>query len=399
MNVNRMRSIDRRLGVPLCRLAALLRPLLPRPVHPPRRVLFIELSEMGSAILADPALRALRKALDAELFFAIFRRNRTSLRLLDTVPEEHVFGIRDDSLAALAADTLGFLRWTRKHRIDAVVDLELFSRFTALLTAFSGAAYRVGFDAFHGEGLYRGRWLTHPVLYNPHLHMARNFMALARALTHPQPQAPYSKTRIDDEDIRLARAQISDASRTAVREQVRRAYPWYDPGAHRLVLVNPDMTEWIPQRRWMPDRYAEVIWKVLESYPDSLVLVTGSRTEHPAAGALVSRVDNPRCLNFAGALRLTELPALYELAAVMLTGDSGPAHFAAVTDLPTYVIFGPETPALYGALGNTRCIHAGLACSPCVTAANHRRSACRDNVCLKAITVEQVFARLRETLD
>ena len=61
-----------------------------------------------------------------------------------------------------------------------------------------------------------------------------------------------------------------------------------------------------------------------------------------------------------------------------------PGHFAAITDMPTFVIFGPETPALYGSLGKTTPIYAGLACSPCVSASNHRKTACMDNVCLRA---------------
>jgi ADP-heptose:LPS heptosyltransferase len=57
----------------------------------------------------------------------------------------------------------------------------------------------------------------------------------------------------------------------------------------------------------------------------------------------------------------------------MVTNDSGPPHFAAITEMPTYVIFGPETPALYGSLGRTTPIYAGLACSPCVSASNQSK--------------------------
>src|SRR5262249_43816885 len=56
----------------------------------------------------------------------------------------------------------------------------------------------------------------------------------------------------------------------------------------------------------------------------------------------------------------------------MITNDSGPAHFASITEMPTFVLFGPETPQFYGPLGQTTPIYAGLACSPCVAATNHR---------------------------
>jgi len=66
--------------------------------------------------------------------------------------------------------------------------------------------------------------------------------------------------------------------------------------------------------------------------------------------------------------------------------------------LRTFVLFGPETPALYGSLGNSTPLYAGLACSPCVSATNHRKTPCRDNVCLQAISVETVLAQLRPAL-
>ena len=84
---------------------------------------------------------------------------------------------------------------------------------------------------------------------------------------------------------------------------------------------------------------------------------------------------------------------------MMLTNDSGPGHFSSVTDLHTFVLFGPETPLLYGSLGNSTPIYAGLACSPCVSATNHRKTPCRDNVCLRVIRPEPVLAKIRAVLD
>src|SRR6516162_2021655 len=96
----------------------------PRPV---RRILFVELSEMGTTILAEPAMRKARAHFPATLYFVIFARNVGSLELLGTVPRDSIFTISDRSLFALARDTLALLQWTRRKKIDTVVDLELFS--------------------------------------------------------------------------------------------------------------------------------------------------------------------------------------------------------------------------------------------------------------------------------
>src|SRR5689334_19324774 len=401
MNVDTMRRIDRWAGVPLCAAATLLVRLRdafrPRAARPARRILFVELSEMGTTILAEPAMRKARTKLSAELFFVIFKRNAGSLDLLGTFPRDNVFTISDKSLFALARDTLGFLRWCRAKDIDTVVDLELFSRFTALLSGLSGAERRVGFHRFHNEGLYRGAMLTHRVAYNPHIHIAKNFIALVDALTAPAPTTPYSKTVIGDDQLKVALPSPGGDVRDRLLERIRALVP-FDPARQRLVLINPNASEMLPHRRWMAERYGVLIRRLLASHDDVLVAVTGAPSERDEAEAL-ARAAGPRCVSIDGKTRLAELPALYAHATLMVSNDSGPAHFAAASGLRTIVLFGPETPKLYQPLGPSRAIYAGLACSPCVSAHNHRKTACTDNVCMQAISVDEVYAVVCEELS
>lgn len=402
MKHDTMRRIDRWAGVPLCAIATALlaigqwlRPIVPRPM---RRLLFIELSEMGSTILADPAMRKARARLGAEIYFVIFSQNAGSLALTGTISSSNVFIIRNSSLWHLFLDALAFILWARRTGIDTVLDLELFSRFTALLTGLSGADRRVGFYRFHSEGLYRGEMLTHRVAYNPHIHIAKNFIAQIEALLSATPSVPYAKTLISDEELTIALPPTSLSARTALLTRIRVLAPAFDPARHRLVLINPNVNEQLPLRRWPPERFSELIRRILATHDDVLVLLTGAPSERAEAQKLASHCASDRCIIFAGHSALADLPALYALAAVMVTSDSGPAHFAAASGLPTIVLFGPETPSLYQPLGNSKVIYAGLACSPCLSASNHRKSACTDNVCMQAISVDQVFAVVADAL-
>jgi ADP-heptose:LPS heptosyltransferase len=403
MNVDTMRRIDRLAGIPLCAFATVLLCTLEsvriRPERAVRRILFIELSEMGSTILAEPAMRKARARLQAELFFVIFKRNVSSLELFGTISGSNVFTIRDDSFWHLTADTLRFLLWTRRMSIDTVVDLELFSRFTGLLTGLSGADRRIGFYRFHNEGLYRGEMLTHRVAYNPRMHIAKNFIALINALISTEPQIPYSKTLISDDELELRPAPPREERRKAMLDRIRALAPAFDPDRLRLVLINPNAGQLLPHRRWMPERFTELIHRVLATYEDVFVLITGTLDECEGSDRIAATSANSRCVSFAGHSELTDLPAIYALAAVMITNDSGPAHLAAATGLPTIVLFGPESPTLYLPLGNSRPIYAGLACSPCVSASNHRKTACNDNVCMRAITVDEVFGAMTQVLS
>lgn len=409
ISVNTMRAIDHWVGVPLCAIVSPLIALMDgiknifgRDNATPKKLLFIELSEMGSAILVDPAMRN-AQARGAELFFLIFKSNRASLTLLNTVKPENIFTIDSSSLGGLIKDTLRFLIVARYRRIDTVIDLELFSRFTALLTGLCGARRRVGYHIFHGEGLWRGFMLTRKVHYNPHIHITKNFLSLIHAAFAKEIEVPFSKIHIPDSEVRLEQAIIHQSVLEKVRARIEKmakdAGITYTQGKERLILINPNASDLLPQRRWAQQRFSELIQAVHQHYPNDLILITGSPAEFVYVDKVRSVANVKNALNFAGQVSFAELPPLYTLSDVMVTNDSGPGHFSAVTPLRTVVLFGPETPALYGSIGNSIAITANLACSPCVSAANHRKTPCHDNVCMQAITVDQVLDKVRVQLQ
>jgi len=403
MNVDTMRNIDHYAGVPLTFLGTIIKKTIDFLITPkaikPKNVLLIELSEMGSAIIVDPAMRKLQANIEGELFFVIFSKNAVSLELLGTVKKENVFLIDESSIANLAISAIKFLSWCRNNKIDSVIDLELFSRFTALLAATCGAVNIVGFHSFHNEGLYRGDFLTRKVSYNPHQHIAKNFIALVDSLLTQKQELPYLKRVIDDSEIVIAKADVSDEEKNTITDIISNMYEDFNKDKNPVILVNSNASDLLPQRRWDKENYGDVIKKVLAYNENAIILLTGSPAEKDGAQMLADYVNDKRCINFAGAVKFLQLPHLYSVCAFMLTNDSGPAHFASITDMHTFVIFGPETPALYGSLGPTTPIYAGMSCSPCVSASNHRKTPCSDNQCIKIITPDWVFNTLKFKLD
>jgi len=403
MNVDTMRAVDHYVGVPLAFLGTIYDKIVGaitgRQKVKAKNVLLVELSEMGSAIIVDPAMRKLKANIEGELFFVIFSKNKISLQLLNTVKEENIFTLDESSIVSLITSAWQFLFWCRKNKIDSVIDLELFSRVTALLTGFSGASNRVGFHAFHNEGLYRGDFLTHKVAYNPHQHIAKSFVALVDALLSEKEEIPYTKRVIPDDEIVIAKATVTEDEKREVLEIISGMYEGFDPLINPVILVNSNASDLLPQRRWDRENYGEVINKILAANDKAIVLLTGAPAEFDGAQLLADYVNDKRCINFAGGVKFLQLPHLYTVSAFMLTNDSGPAHFASITDMHTFVIFGPETPALYGSLGPTTPIFAGMACSPCVSAANHRKTPCSDNQCIQVITPEWVFNTIKPKLD
>ena len=403
MNVDMMRKVDYYVGIPLAFIGTILDKILnifrSNDFVKPKNVLLIELSEMGSAIIVDPAMRKLKANIEGELFFVIFSKNKISLDLLKTVKSENVYMLDESSIGSLIISAIKFIFWCRKMKIDSSIDLELFSRVTALLTFVSGAKNRVGFHAFHNEGLYRGDFLTKKVAYNPHQHIAKSFVALVDALLNPNQEIPYTKRIIPDSEIQIAKAVIDSADQKEVLSIIASKYAGFDAAINPVILVNSNASDLLPQRRWDRKNYCEVIKKILAYNDKAIILLTGAPAEFDGAQILADCVNDKRCINFSGGVKFLQLPTLYSLSAFMLTNDSGPAHFASITDMHTFVIFGPETPALYGSLGPTTPIFAGMACSPCVSAANHRKTPCSDNHCIQVITPDWVFNTLKFKLD
>jgi ADP-heptose:LPS heptosyltransferase len=286
---------------------------------------------------------------------------------------------------------LSALKRIRGLRVDAAIDLECFSRSSAALTFLSGATSRVGFHTFFGEGPYRGDLMTHRLLYNPYIHTSQNFQLMVEALEQPPGKLPTFDGSIPDANAALPVYTAKPADLENVRAIVRREYG--HPKVPPLILLNPNASDLLPLRKWPTDRYVELARLLLERFTEVTIAMTGSPLEAQAIEMVAARVNSPRCFSLAGTTPLRQLVVLYSLAELLITNDSGPAHFASMTPVTVITLFGPETPHLFRALTPRSIpIWMQLPCSPCVNAYNNRQSPCRDNICMKSITVDHVFA-------
>ena len=93
---------------------------------------------------------------------------------------------------------------------------------------------------------------------------------------------------------------------------------------------------------------------------------------------------------------INELPlflAVLKRAAVFVSGDTGPLHFAAGLGVPTISLFGPSSPARWAPIGERHRALAGAACS-----CDGNSAVCqRDVHCLGAISPEQVWECLKSS--
>jgi ADP-heptose:LPS heptosyltransferase len=401
MDVRFQKMVDRWAGIPLCAALSVghavrrfIRGGMPAP--PPRRILVILLSEMGSLVLAEPMFRRLRDRYPAaEIHMMLFKRNRQLLDLLGVVQPEHVITIRDDSLGNLIQDLWQAIQRMWTVRFDAVVDCELFSRISAILSGLSGARSMTGFHRHTQEGLYRGSFMTSPVPYNPYRHLSHQLVTLVDAIdspAHPRgkdgsPRDAYVPPVFEPEPGELER-------------EVGALHRDHPVAAGRSIVMLYPSGGLLPIRAWPIEHYARVAKALLAE--GHVVVVIGMPDDRALADRLRAMCGNdPNLLNLAGYTRsVRHLMTLFHRASLLITNDGGPGQFAAMTPLHTIVFFGPETPALYRSWSpSAHAFFTQLPCAPCLTAYNHRSSPCDgDNQCLKRIQPAEVITKAREML-
>src|SRR6266480_4981017 len=397
-----LQRTDRWVGVPLCAILTILRRIFESAGRPGsrqvQRILFVKFAEQGSTVLAYPAIsRAIEMVGRENVYFVVFEDNRFILDAMEIIPDENVITIATKDLFGLAASALRAVLRVRRIGIDAVVDMEFLTRFSAMLTFMTGAKSRVGFHTFFGDGPYRGNLMTHRLLYNPHLHTSQMFEAMVEALSRDPAVLPtFDFTPSANQQLarfRPSPSEVAEINTLLQRENTR-------IGSAPLILLNPNASDLLPLRRWPPLRYVELARRLLQRYPDLFIGFTGAPTEAAPNNQLADEVGSRRVIPLAGKTTLRQVLVLYARSEILVTNDSGPAHFASMTPIHVVTLFGPETPALFAARSpNATTLWAGIACSPCVNAYNNRQSVCRNNLCMQAITVNDVFKEVTGIYD
>ena len=397
MKLQTQRFIDRWVGQLLCAgVSAWVRltGLWAAPAQlgrAPKHILVILLSEMGSIVLAGPMFAALRRQYPgAAIHILQLKKNQEVSKLLQLTQAECMHSLDDSSGGSLVRDILKVSLAMRRLGLDTVIDCELFSRVSALLSFSTGAPVRVGFTPHTQEGLYRGSFINHAIPYNPYQHISKQFLSLVDALeSHggaPRNKAAPIRTLPVDTELSV---EFSAQELAAYRTQVQTDHPITAQRSLVLLYAGGGI---LPERAWPANHYARVAQGLCAAgYAVGLI---GLKDDAQLAQDLILKIRSEACIDLTGYTRsIRELLMLFHTARLLITNDGGPGHFATLTPIQTMVFFGPETGKLYGPLGTRNTVlESGIACSPCLSAYNHRLTFCDgDNQCLKRIAPDPVL--------
>lgn len=398
MKLQTQRFIDRWVGQLLCsavsawvRLTSGFSPA-PSITSDAKNILVILLSEMGSIVLAGPMFAELRRKYpQANIHILQLKKNQEVSKLLQLTQAQNMHSLNDSSGTTLIGDILKVSLAMRKLRLDAVIDCELFSRVSALLSFTTGAPVRVGYTPHTQEGLYRGSFINHAIPYNPYQHISKQFLSLVDAMDSAgaTPRNKAAAIRELPADTELS-VRFTDEELAVYRQQVHTDHPV--TADRKLVLLYAGGGI-LPERAWPAAHYARVAQGLCAA--GFAVGLIGLKDDAQLAKDLMAQIQSQACIDLTGYTRsIRELLMLFHASSLLITNDGGPGHFATLTPIQTMVFFGPETGRLYGPLGTrNKTLESGIACSPCLSAYNHRLTFCDgDNQCLKRIAPDPVLA-------
>jgi heptosyltransferase-2 len=144
---------------------------------------------------------------------------------------------------------------------------------------------------------------------------------------------------------------------------------------------------------WPPGRFAELANR-MQLQADADIVLFGTAAEESVSCAIAAGMRRPP-IDLTGKTTIADLPALFSQCHLFIGNDSGAMHVAAAVGLPVVAVFGPTDP--HGTAPVTpRCtiVQEKPYCSPCFL-----RRCPIDHRCMRRVTTEMVEAAMTPWLS
>jgi ADP-heptose:LPS heptosyltransferase len=273
--------------------------------------------------------------------------------------------------------TLDLLRRLRSAGFTHVFDIDNNDR-TALCTRITGAPFRAGFAWRRGRLRQRLAY-THAVPVDPVAYEARHITDHYLDLLGPA-GVPIATRKVALE--------VPEGERAAAAALLGERNPDGKP----LILLHPGSSSSF--RLWPADRFARTADLVQRELGAVVVLVGGPKESNLLRE--IARCAETPLATLPQPISLAGLAAAFAQARVVLCHDSGPMHIAAAVGTKVVALFGSQSRALWGPLGDGhRVLQATMPCgSACVAPAECNPSNAYRSYCVRRIGEDEVFQAL-----
>jgi ADP-heptose:LPS heptosyltransferase/glycosyltransferase involved in cell wall biosynthesis len=359
-----------------------------------RRVLVVQLADIGDVILTGPFLRELRRFLPrARVVLVVQPRTFNLVEKCPHIDEAVSFDWRavKDWNNAFRGRVVWWLRafglarrrlW--KHHFDAAISLrwnnDACQAASLILMYSSGAPQRIAYINGPSDFMLTrlgdvNRLTTQGPVRGAPKHEIEYQMDFLHFLgAHP-----------DDKSLEVWTTPEDDYFAQNVLDQHR------IKDTDFLIALAPG-ARW-SFRRWPESHFLELGRWLQQSYNAHILIVAGE-AERKLALNIERGLQRERTINLAGKTTLREMAALLKRCTLFVGIDSGPMHVAAATGVSVVALFGAGEYERFKPWGaNHEVIRLGLSCYPC-----YENCKFEEALCTKGITVSQVKSVLSKKL-
>ncbi len=328
---------------------------------------------LGDAVMATPALAAIHSAFPNASISILVRENLAELFSACPFAEE-LFALPKVSGFGKAAQIFQTASKLRQRIFDlAICFPHSFS--SALIFQLSGIRHRVGYSA-EGRKIFLTQSLPYP-FDGERPHRVKFFLQLVEMAVGQKLTVP---------SLAVWPNALTEEQKTALAEKMR--------GFENLVTVAPGSAG--ISKRWLVERYAEVVRKLVKERGVQVALVGASYDRLTCEE--VARLSEVSPVNLAGQTSLSELYFLFQKSRLFLGNDSGAGHLAAAAGIPVVVLTGAGDPDEIAPWTEKRTVlFKKIFCSPCYQHTCRRKDFPLE--CMDKIGSDEVWRAVVKWLD
>lgn len=273
-----------------------------------KQILIVQTAFIGDVILATGLIEKIHQFYpEAAIDFALRKGNESLLKNHPKLREVHIW----DKKGGKYKNLFRLIRKIRRKQYDLVVNIQRFTN-SGMLTAFSGAEVKVGFDKNPFSWAF-----THKI---PHrieegVHETERNNDLIKALTDDQVQRP--RLYPSDEDFEKVKPYTSSPYLCMAPASV-----WF--------------TKQYPKEKWI---------ELIKALPFAgNIYLLGAPGDKGLCDEIIDKSGSKNVQNLCGSISLLQSAALMKTAVVNYVNDSAPMHLASSVNAQTCAIYCSTVP-------------------------------------------------------
>ncbi|HUQ66745.1 MAG TPA: glycosyltransferase family 9 protein [Flavitalea sp.] len=319
-----------------------------------RKFLIIQTAFIGDVVLATSLVENIHAAFpDDEIHFLVRAGNESLLQAHPYIRKVLVWNKKEKKIQHL----FKMLRTIRKEKYDKVINIQRYAA-TGILTAFSGAKEKIGFDKNPLSWLFSKK-------------IVHRFTGL-----HETERNHLLVIHFINAHVMRPRLYPTQQHEEKIRKYTGRPF----------ITISP-ASVWFT-KQYPPMKWADFMNKLTDDY---VIYLMGGSGDRSLSEAIIQMTNTKSPVNLCGELSFLESAALMRHAQMNYVNDSAPMHFASSVNAPLAVLYCSTVPDFgYGPLSDMNYIierREPLYCRPCGL---HGYAACPQDHFKCALDIEDV---------